>query len=246
MEPDEKRKQAIKTLMLDRQTLTEEELEEYVKVPAFDPIKSTPVPTVKISPEIKEEVTEVPFVEKVEPEKAVKQKTEQKVEQKVEQKQQIIAEKEKQVEISNLDFINEICNFPKTEQKADKKNKIDNLQTETKTDGKAKFRNRLIAIGYVIIIGICAGWVIGNSIAIHNQANALNLANTSYEVNVAKYVMKLSQLDGIEVEDDTDSFSPITSAIELQPEPLSEPYEETKTSNWFDKLCNWLSKLFRG
>lgn len=240
MEPDEKKKQAMKTLMLDRQTLTDEELEEYVKVPAFDPIKSVPVPTVKISPEIKEEVIqEQPKIENLQTEQAVQQKEEHEIEQK-------FAETDEKVEISNLDFINEIYNFPETKKNIENKTEIKNIQTETKNNGKAKFRNRLIAIGYVIIIGICAGWVIGNSIAIHNQANALNFANTSYEVNVAKYVMKLSQLDGIEIEDDTDSFSPITSAIELQPESLSQPHEETKTSNWFDKLCNWLSKLFRG
>ena len=116
------------------------------------------------------------------------------------------------------------------------------INKEVKPKRNKKFRVKLLAVTYALVIGICAGWTIGNAIAINNQASILELTKTDYELNL-KYIQKLGQLD-TEITDDNDEFSPISSAVELQPLPLTSPTDYEKTSNWFDKLCNWLSNMF--
>lgn len=219
MEPDDKKKQALRTLMLDKEV--DIELED-ITPPAFNPILSVPTPTVKLSTESRIE-------------KLVQAIEEQKNEKILQVEEQPVIE-------SNFSYENEVFN----EHLSDNVEQIKiEAETQQKPTKSKKFRYKLIAIGYALVLAICIGWTIGNAIAINNQAGALTTASTSYEINVVKYTMKIAQLDGIEVSDSADEFSPITSGFELQPEPLQHPTDYTTSTNWFDKLCNWLSKLFR-
>ena len=137
------------------------------------------------------------------------------------------------IETPNYDFIESL---PKKEE-------APATQTEPKKD--PKFRLRLIVAVYCIIIAICSAWVISNAVNI-NQANAgINEANTAYEINEAKYILKIEQLDNAQPEEDG-KLSPIApeNIFGVEPEPLADIAEPLKNTNWFDMFCNWVSKIF--
>lgn len=239
MEPD-KKEQAMRTLLLDKEI--EEVIED--KPTSQQDFTNSLIesnPTVLKIDRLLEEKRKVDL-------SSEKIQTKDQVKQSLFPKKQIHEIKEEKLEIrenqeQQSQFSLESVDFQSHECIVDS-GQMDDEDASVKPQKSKKFRFKLIAISYALVLALCVGWTIGNAIAINNQASALEITTTNYELSLKKYVMKLSQLDGIEITDEIDEFSPITSAIELQPLPLAEPSEYSMSSNWFDKLCNWLSKLF--
>ncbi|MEG1752052.1 MAG: hypothetical protein RR140_03300 [Clostridia bacterium] len=129
---------------------------------------------------------------------------------------------------------------------------LDQILTKTSTQQvltkqqttKKSFRFKLMLCTYALAMTICFGWVIGNAIAINNQANKVELATQDYELSVAEYALKIYQIGQIEPDKEDTSLSPITDIIPIAPKPLESPTQYTPPANWFDRFCNWLSNLF--
>lgn len=124
-----------------------------------------------------------------------------------------------------------------------------NVKTKTETEPKVdtKFRFRLIVAVYCIIIAVCGIWVISNAVQMNSLSSSITEANNAYMINEAQYILKISELDAIEPDDDG-SLSPIApeNIFGVQAEKLSNPTDPTISTSWFDKVCNWLSGVTGG
>lgn len=138
------------------------------------------------------------------------------------------------IETPNYDFIE--ASVPKTTPQT---------QTEAKKD--PKFRFRLIVAVYCIIIAICGIWVISNAVELNSLNSSITQSNNEYYINEAQYILKISELDAVQPDEDG-SLSPIApeNIFGVQAEPLAEPTDPTVSTSWFDRVCNWLSGFFGG
>ena len=126
------------------------------------------------------------------------------------------------------------------------------IQTYTKPNPKGySFRLRLCTGVMCLLIALFGGWIIGNAIEIAStsaQIAETEIAKEAYEANLVSYLQKISQLDNWNdnnVNSDS-SLLPIEEIIPITPTPLEDPTAYERESNWFDKICNWLSNLFGG
>ena len=110
-----------------------------------------------------------------------------------------------------------------------------------------KFRFRLIVAVYCIIVAICSVWIISNAVEMNSLNSSITQSNSEYMINEAQYILKISELDAVQPDEDG-SLSPIApeNIFGVQAEKLSEPTDPTISTSWFDKVCNWLSGIFGG
>ncbi|MDD2227515.1 MAG: hypothetical protein PHH71_02925 [Clostridia bacterium] len=134
------------------------------------------------------------------------------------------------LETPNYDFI-------ETSKNPENQCNIINIQEKKKQ--KKSFRAKFSVVLYSIILIICTGWTIFNGIQISNTAN--EIARIEYSINSFNYIIKIDQLDIIEDHEN----SIITNVMEVTPPPLTEPTQIQPQTNWFDRLCSWLSNLFK-
>ena len=113
------------------------------------------------------------------------------------------------------------------------------------------FRIKLVAGVYCILVALFGGWVIGNAIDIsHTNSNLYNTITSNQELSVAieKIVLKIKNFDSASKDPEESGIlvEMGTEVVDIIPEEIIEPNEYVVESNWFDVLCNWLSKLFGG
>lgn len=115
-----------------------------------------------------------------------------------------------------------------------------------------QFKFKLLTGVFCVLFCILTGWIIGNAIQIA-QANSQIVSQVAqgqeYEINIAKYLSKISKLDDANKEMSSPqdgSLIPIEEIIPITPQPLEDPTEYEQESNWFDKICNWFKNLFGG
>lgn len=126
------------------------------------------------------------------------------------------------------------------------------LQAYTKPNPKGySFRMRLCTGVMCLLIALFGGWIIGNTIEIAStsaQIAETEMTKDLYEANLVSYLQKISQLDNWNDNNiNSDStLIPIEEIIPIIPTPLEDPTAYERESNWFDKICNWLSNLFGG
>ncbi len=130
--------------------------------------------------------------------------------------------------------------------KTNNKNKF-NIENSNQTNKKATFKTRLkiIFFGSLAVLACMIGWTIGNSIEIKTLTSELEKANKIYSVNVVSHISNISKADDLTNEDSIFDLEKLSQAgiVPLTPtEKDSIPY--SVKSNWFDRLCNWLSSLF--
>ena len=126
------------------------------------------------------------------------------------------------------------------------------IQAYTKPNPKGySFRMRLCTGVMCLLIALFGGWIIGNAIEIAStsaQIAETEMTKDLYEANLVSYLQKISQLDNWNDNNiNSDStLIPIEEIIPIIPTPLEDPTAYERESNWFDKICNWLSNLFGG
>lgn len=108
------------------------------------------------------------------------------------------------------------------------------VKFSTKTRQRKKFRAKLVAITYAIILTLLGGWVI---------YNAYSLNETKY--HIIQYILKIEQLDNVQqVNDGNGTF--VSNIITIEPQELQEPTEIQIQTNWFDRFCSWVVNMFGG
>lgn len=113
-----------------------------------------------------------------------------------------------------------------------------------KTGLKARFK--VIAFGFFAVLTCFLGWTIYNAIEIETLRAQMEAANKTYAVNIVNYINNLSKADDL-TSDSLFNLEQLSEAgvIPLEPSELKNHVEYSVRSNWFDRLCNWLSNIFK-
>ncbi len=188
-----------------------------------------------VSPKIQFEATET-FFAKPKTKEEIKKEPVAEIKQEIEIKPEPV--EEIQTENKNQEDIQE-----------DVSNEIqEETPKEEKRLKRAKFKTRLgiMIFGLVSVLACMIGWTISNGIEIKTLTQELEQANKIYSVNVVKHISNISKADDLVDENSITNIDKLGEAqvIKLTPEKLKEPVEYSVKSNWFDRLCNWLSNLF--
>lgn len=211
-------------------------------------VPSTPVvakPLIKLTQQEKQH--SIPEPEKQTEKKEVVETTEVVEDENVEQKQSLEQQVEEQ-QIQTESLFGEIDKIEDSNQEEIE----EEIQAYTKSNNKGySFRMRLCTGVMCLLIALFGGWIIGNAIEIAStsaQIAETEIAKDAYEANLISYLQKISQLDNWNdnnVNSDS-TLIPIEEIIPITPTPLEDPTSYERESNWFDKICNWLSNLFGG
>lgn len=145
----------------------------------------------------------------------------------------------------NIELENDLSNN-ETENETEISNFKQNEEEVSKIK-KPKFKTRLkiICVGAVLVLVCMLGWAIGNAVQIKTLTAEMEQANKIYSVNVVTHISNISKADDLTNPDSIFNLSSLSDAevIPLQP-TTKQPVEYSVKSNWFDRLCNWLSNLF--
>lgn len=122
--------------------------------------------------------------------------------------------------------------------------KDENEEEKPKPKVDQNFRAKLFAITCAIIIFVVGAWVITASVQLNNYSSALSAINqeiSTIDGSISNYLYRVSTIDDATQEDDT-YIEAIIGVETPTPEDSVDFLQET---NWFDRLCNWFSNLFR-
>lgn len=110
---------------------------------------------------------------------------------------------------------------------------------------KPKTRFRIFVFGLIGVLACMCGWSIYNAVEIKTLTAEIEQANKIYSVNVYNYIKTISKADDLTNKDSITNLDSLSEAgiVPLQP-TKEQPSEYSVKSNWFDRLCNWLSNLF--
>lgn len=162
----------------------------------------------------------------------------QEKELKIDQNQQ--EEVEAEIQDEEIDVYEE-TNF---EEQTIKKQKIVYLPKQ-KTNFKLRLKLAICAI--VCVLTCLGGWAIYNAIEIKTLTAEAQAKNAQYSINVAKVISNTSKLDDLTNPNSITNLDELEKAniIEIIPKEKTYPQTIEKKSNWFDRICNWLSNLFK-
>lgn len=87
------------------------------------------------------------------------------------------------------------------------------------------------------VLALTVGLGVFTAVDLSNSISAYNAANSQYSVNLANLLKNISSVD---------SGNKTSELIQTYPNDLMRPDQLQQQSNWFDRLCNFLSGLFGG
>ena len=124
----------------------------------------------------------------------------------------------------------------------------EDINTYTQTETKSySFRFKLLTGVFCCLLALLTGWIIGNIVEI-TTTNAELTTQTEYSVNLKSLISNISKLDKDETpaSPSDGSLVPIEEIIPITPGVIEDTVGYEEESNWFDKICNWLSNFFGG
>ncbi len=135
------------------------------------------------------------------------------------------------IEKPNYDYVETL-----TETQREKIFKIERAE-KSKTQTKPK-RLKLVIIS--VLFALFGVWGVVNIAQIDNLGSQIaEVAKDYYEINLPKYLKKLTSLDA------TNSGN-MENLFETIPDEDISPSEIFEKSNWFDRICNFIAGLFGG
>ena len=111
------------------------------------------------------------------------------------------------------------------------------MLSEEKQEKKRKWSIKSIV--FAILFAIFGIWGIVNISTIDSLNNQIQLANETYNLNLANYLKNLTALDTANQEN-------MENLFEVIPTDSLPPTSIGEQSNWFDRFCNFLAGLFGG
>lgn len=240
--PEEKKESAKKVLFENN---TPELYMENLKKNFAPQPKQEPQQTQSVSPKIQFEAAETFFSKPVESKE--KQQTESQVSFKnvYAQSQEPEKEIEDEVEVEPEDeTLSEVEEQEDVNVEIEEENNVE-IQNKRIKRAKPKTRFRIFVFALVGVLACMFGWTIYNAVEIQTLTSEIEQASKIYSVNVYNYINNLSKTDDLTNPDSIFNLDSLSEAgiVPLQPSK-EEQTEFSVKSNWFDRLCNWLSSLF--
>ena len=133
------------------------------------------------------------------------------------------------IEKPNYDFIESLS--------AEEEAKVYKLEKEKAKPQPKKRLKKLRTALFSLVIAVCSIWGIYNVATITTLNNSIASLTATYELNLANYLFKLGTLDA--ASNYNDLFE--TYSVEQVP-----PAQVAKSSNWFDRICNFIAGIFGG
>lgn len=140
----------------------------------------------------------------------------------------------------------EIENFQEEETSSEiQEENLTENQTKQIKRAKPKTRFKIFIFALIGVLACMCGWSIYNAVEIKTLTAEIEQANKIYSVNVYNYIKTISKADDLTNKDSITNLDSLSEAgiVPLQPKK-EDPSEFSVKSNWFDRLCNWLSNLF--
>ncbi len=250
MDEQKQRETRIATLIdTDYQTFSDEkkstEKREEAKRKLFNFVepKSEKKVLPKQSISLSKEVFENEEVKNVKPEKEIKFFSQTEIEPK---------------KIIEDDIVNEIEQEPEFEIEQQTEYEHDLAQEEKRLQRKKvvyenqkkpsiKLRLKLAICAIALVLTCLGGWAIYNAVEIKTLTGEAQAKNAEYNINVMKVIRTTSKLDDLTNPNSITNLDELESAnvVQIIPKEKASPKTIEKQSNWFDRLCNWLSNLFK-
>ncbi len=250
MDEQKQRETRIATLIdADYQTFSDEkkstEKREEAKRKLFNFVepKSEKKVLPKQSISLSKEVFENEEVKNVKPEKEIKFFSQTEIEPK---------------KIIEDDIVNEIEQEPEFEIEQQTEYEDDLAQEEKRLQRKKvvyenqkkpslKLRLKLAICAIALVLTCLGGWAIYNAVEIKTLTGEAQAKNAEYNINVMKVIKTTSKLDDLTNPNSITNLDELESAnvVQIIPKEKASPKTIEKQSNWFDRLCNWLSNLFK-
>ncbi len=133
------------------------------------------------------------------------------------------------IEKPNYDFIETLS--PEEEKK------IYKIEKEEAKSKPRTFGKKLRAALFSLVVAVCGVWGIVNVVSITNLESEIAAVNEVYQLNLINYLSKLGTLD---------TASNYNDLFETYPVTPSNPSQISPSSNWFDRICNFIAGLFGG
>ncbi len=123
----------------------------------------------------------------------------------------------------------------------EEREKIFGAEQEEKIEEKQEKKRKwsIKSIVFIILFAIFGIWGIVNISTIDSLNNQIQLANETYNLNLANYLKNLTALDSTNQEN-------MENLFEVIPTDTLPPTSIGEQSNWFDRFCNFLAGLFGG
>lgn len=111
------------------------------------------------------------------------------------------------------------------------------IKISQKKKNPKKKSKKAASIALAIALGVSGVICITNCVLIDQQYSAYVEIGDTYELNLQKYLRNISNLDATKKS---------MEVIETYPEEVNDAGDLGESSNWFDRICNFLSGLFGG
>lgn len=157
---------------------------------------------------------------------------------------EIDADNNQKIEIDNNQLIKtELFTFNKDKNE----NKEDNSNKQSKKVRPGlKARLKIFTFGFLAILTCFIGWSIYNAVEIETLRAQMQESNKIYAVNIVNYIKNISKADDLTSSDSIYNLQLLSEAKIIPIAPTLEPHVEySVNSNWFDRLCNWLTSIFK-
>jgi len=159
------------------------------------------------------------------------QKLRAQLETEKEQKKQMRKKEQAVVETPNYDMIKEI-----SPEKRKQIYKVEKVEPEEKAK-PFTFNKKLKIILFGLVFLLAGAFCISSGVQMINASTAMQVAQSEYELSLGKLIKKISKID---------SGNKTLELIPTHPKELKTPSSIEESSNWFDRICNFISGLFGG
>jgi len=115
--------------------------------------------------------------------------------------------------------------------------KILKIKSKTKAKEKKRPRKKLSAIVLACVLGASTIVCVANTVALEDMYSSYVEMGETYNFNLQKYLKNINNLDATKKS---------MEFIETYPDDLLDAGDVGIKSNWFDRICNFISGIFGG
>ncbi len=177
----------------------------------------------------------------IEPEKIIEENIEENIEKNIEDDIADEIEQEPEMEIEQqTEYEDDIVQEEKRLQRK-------KIVYENQKKPSIKLRLKLAICAIALVLTCLGGWAIYNAVEIKTLTGEAQAKNAEYNISVMKVIKTTSKLDDLTNPNSITNLDELESAniVQIIPKEKVSPKTIEKQSNWFDRVCNWLSNLFK-